>query len=269
VGLFSGLEGSLEKYIEGFFRDKFKGRVQPMEMARRLAREMRERKRVSISRVYVPNEYTVYLNPEDYQTVSSIAPMLAGELEDYLEQKAKEKNFTLVAPPRVTLEAEEGVEVGQLKVSGKFGPAAFPAGGAERREGLETARRPESMAGEGENQEDTLRFYPTHNTAPIPAVPGERRARLVVTAGPQQGKVFPLVSCPLTIGRRDTCDLVLNDASVSRRHAQVSCRHGEYTITDLNSTNGIYVNGARVTSRVLRPGDTVKIGTTLCIFEVE
>ncbi|OAT81415.1 FhaA domain-containing protein [Desulfotomaculum copahuensis] len=264
MGLFSGLEGSLEKYIEGFFRDKFKGRVQPLEMAKRLAREMRDRKRVSISRVYVPNEYIVFLHPEDYGAVSSIAPMLARELEDYLVQKAAEKNFTLVAPPRVTLEADPALEGGQLRVTGAFGSAApgttAAAGPAKEAD--------EDGAAAEETFEDTLRFYPARNTAPVPAVPEKPAARLEITAGPQQGRVFTLENRPLVIGRRDTCDLVLADTSVSRRHAQISFRQGEYVITDLGSTNGVYVNGVRVNSKVLAPGDTIKIGTTLCVFEV-
>lgn len=261
MGLFSGLEGSLEKYIEGFFRDKFKGRVQPLEMAKRLAREMRDRKRVSISRVYVPNEYTVYLHSTDYRAVSSIAPMLAGELQDYLTQKAAEKNFTLVAPPRVEIKEDPGVEEGQMRVVGSFGEAASIQPG-------EGKNNPVGEDEEGEF-EDTLSYQPARHTAPVPVVSVETRARLVVTAGPQEGKIFPLQPYTMTIGRRDTCDLVINDASVSRRHAQIAYRGGEYIITDLGSTNGVYVNGVRVGTKVLAPGDAIKMGTTLCVFEVK
>ncbi len=259
MGLFSGLEGSLEKYIEGFFRDKFKGRVQPLEMAKRLAREMRDRKRVSISRVYAPNEYTIYLHPEDYRAVSSIAPLLAGELQDYLIQKAREKNFTLVAPPRVEIQEDAAVVEGQMRIEGRFGEAVCTTG--------EEGDRP-VIAREGEF-EDTLEYQPARHTAPVPVVPPGPRARLVVTAGPQEGKVFPLQTTTMVIGRRDTCDVVLSDSSVSRRHAQLEYRGGEYVLTDLGSTNGVYVNGVRVHAKVLAPGDTIKMGATLCVFEVE
>ncbi|MBE3588963.1 MAG: DUF3662 and FHA domain-containing protein [Thermoanaerobacteraceae bacterium] len=261
MGFFSGLEGSLEKYIEGFFRDKFKGRVQPLEMAKRLAREMRERKRVSISRVYVPNEYTIYLNPTDFQAVAAIAPMLAGELADYLTQKAAEKNFTLVAPPRVEIQEDPSVGEGQMRVDGRFGEATGSPLAVEKSAPLEE--------GEEGEWEDTLHYHPARHTAPVPVVPLESRARLVITAGPQEGKSFPLPSGITLIGRRDICDLVINDASVSRRHAQIEYRGGEYIITDLGSTNGVYVNGVRVGTKVLEPGDTIKMGTTLCVFEVE
>ncbi|MGB9804101.1 FhaA domain-containing protein, partial [Desulfofundulus sp.] len=250
MGLFSGLEGSLEKYIEGFFRDKFKGRVQPLEMAKRLAREMRERKRVSISRVYVPNEFIIYLHPEDYRTVSSIAPLLAGELQDYLSRKAQEKNFTLVAPPRVEIREDTAVPEGQMRIEGFFGEAVNVAG---TEEALPAGSR------EGEF-EDTLEYQPIRHTAPVPVFSTGHKARLVVKAGPQEGKVFPLQPSTMVIGRRDTCDVVLSDGSVSRRHAQLQYRGGEYVITDLGSTNGVYVNGVRVNSKVLAPGDTIKMG---------
>ncbi|MDD2554370.1 MAG: DUF3662 domain-containing protein, partial [Desulfotomaculaceae bacterium] len=67
MGMFSGLEGSLEKYIEGFFKDKISGRVQPADIAKKLAREMRDCKRVSVSNIYVPNEYIVFLHHSDWE----------------------------------------------------------------------------------------------------------------------------------------------------------------------------------------------------------
>ncbi|MBE3585116.1 FhaA domain-containing protein [Desulfofundulus thermocisternus] len=259
MGLFSGLEGSLERYIEGFFRDKFKGRVQPVEMAKRLAREMRDRKRISITRVYVPNEFTIYLHTEDYRAVSSITPYLIRELQDYLARKAEEKNFTLVAPPKVEIQEDATVPEGQMRIEGRFGEAIHIPGEEEP-----------GPVGDGEEElENTLEYQPVKNTAPASAVPAGLKARLVVKAGPQAGKVFPLQPATMVIGRRDTCDVILTDNSVSRRHAQLEYRGGEFVIRDLGSTNGVYINGVRVHTKVLVPGDTIKMGTTLCVFEVE
>lgn len=255
MGLFSELEGSLEKYIEGFFRDKFKGRVQPLDMAKRLFREMRDRRRVSISRVYVPNEYIIYLHPEDYQNVSYLAPFLAGELQEYLLQKAREKNFTLVASPKVEIRESPEVPVGEMRVEASFG---HPEG-----TGGATAARP------GERElEDTLEYRPDRSALPVPA-PKELRARLVVTEGPVKGKVFELLPRTAVVGRRETCDLVIDDPSVSRRHAQLEYREGSFILRDLGSTNGVYVNGVRVQTKVLASGDIIKLGTTLCTFEVD
>ncbi len=65
----------------------------------------------------------------------------------------------------------------------------------------------------------------------------------------------------LVIGRHPGCDVVLADLTVSRRHAQLLFRDGRWIARDLDSTNGIEVNGCRVGRCELRPGDLVTFGT--------
>lgn len=258
MGFFSGLEGSLEKYIEGFFRDKFRGRVQPLEIAKKLAREMRDRKRVSVNLVYAPNEYDVFLSPDDWASISYLAGALSGELQDYLRQKADEKDFTLVAPPRVMFYQEEELKPGQIRVSGKFG---VPAGGeVEPKEEL-NSDRPEF--------EDTLNYRPARDTAPVPVVSQATRHVLEIIEGPLAGRVFRLEGDPVVLGRRESCEIVLPDGSISRRHARIDPRKGNWVITDLNSTNGTFVNGERIKVKTLSPGDSVKLGATLCVYKVD
>lgn len=258
MGFFSGLEGSLEKYIEGFFRDKFRGRVQPLEIAKKLAREMRDRKRVSVNLVYVPNEYEVFLSPDDWESISYLAEALSGELQDYLIQKAGEKDFTLVAPPRVIFHQDEELNPGQIRVAGKF---AGPAGGLAEPKENESGDRPEF--------EDTLNYRPSRDTAPVPVVTQARSHVLEVMEGPLAGKVFRLEGYPVVLGRRESCDIVLPDGSISRRHARIEPQRGSWVITDLNSTNGTFVNGERIQAKTLSSGDSVKLGATLCVYKVD
>lgn len=252
MGFFSGLEGGLEKYIEGFFRDKFKGRVQPLDIAKRLAREMRDRKRVSVNLVYAPNEYEVHLNAEDWDSISYLAEALSTELQDYLRQKAGEKEFTLVGPPRVKFYQDEGCKPGQLRVSGKFGEGSDGVGDPETAE-----------------FEDTLSYRPIKDTAPVSVINLRLRFFLDVREGPLAGKVFRLENYPMVVGRRDSCDIVLPDESVSRRHVRFEPQKGGWVVTDLDSSNGTFVNGVRIRTTALSPGDTVKIGATLCVFKVD
>ncbi len=253
MGLFSGLEGSLEKYIEGFFRDRFRGRVQPLDIAKKLAREMRDRKRVSVNLVYAPNEYEVYLSPEDWESISCLAGALSGELQDYLSQKAGEREFTLVAPPRVIFFHDGELRPGQVRVSGKFsGPEAVDAGlGPECR------------------LEDTMNYRPARDTAPVPVAGHIYRHVLEIIEGPGAGRVFRLEGHPLVLGRRELCDIVLPDGGVSRRHARLEPGGDGWVITDLNSTNGTFVNGERIKSKALSSGDSVKMGATLCVYKVD
>jgi hypothetical protein len=256
VGLFSGLEGSLEKYIEGFFRDKFKGRVQPVDIAKRLAREMRDKKRVSVNLVYAPNEYTVYLSREDWQAVGSIAGALASELQEYLSQKAVEKDFTLVARPLVIIQGDENLKPGQLRVESVFSASPQLAG---------------EVPGDGrvEEFEDTLCYRSLRDTSPVPVVKQDTHYLLVVQEGPQKGRIYELEGFPLVVGRREGSDVLLSDNSISRRHARLEFSGGAWAVTDLGSTNGTFVNGLRVNNKELAPGDVVKFGSTLCMLKVE
>jgi hypothetical protein len=94
--------------------------------------------------------------------------------------------------------------------------------------------------------------------APTPVA----RSRLLVHAGGTVRDV-PLVKEVTTIGRLPECDVVLDDAGASRRHAQVRLQEGRATITDLGSTNGTALNGSPIQSRPLSDGDRITIGTTL------
>jgi pSer/pThr/pTyr-binding forkhead associated (FHA) protein len=73
-----------------------------------------------------------------------------------------------------------------------------------------------------------------------------------------------------TIGRSKDTDCVLRDPNVSRRHAELRrAESGDWQIVDLGSTNGIKVNGRRVSSSRLSPGDEVTVGTTTFLFDIE
>lgn len=85
--------------------------------------------------------------------------------------------------------------------------------------------------------------------------------QLVMHSGPTPGKTFPMEGDVLTIGREATNAVAINDAEVSRKHAQLVFQGGKYIITDLGSTNGTFVNGQRLTGQhVLQPGEIVSLG---------
>jgi len=92
--------------------------------------------------------------------------------------------------------------------------------------------------------------------------------RLVGTQGTYSGRIFEITSESVTIGRDQGNSIALaEDSTVSRRHATITKTDSEYTIRDEGSSNGTFVNGARITEQKLRPGDEVQIGGTRFRFE--
>ena len=92
----------------------------------------------------------------------------------------------------------------------------------------------------------------------------EQPARLLIQQGPNQGSEYELTDLQMTIGRSSVNEIVLNDPEISRRHAQLSRQGNVYTIQDLGSTNGTFVNGQRCTGTVsLKDGDLIEFGDTI------
>lgn len=93
--------------------------------------------------------------------------------------------------------------------------------------------------------------------------------QLNMKAGPNPGQVFVLDRASLSIGRETTNDIVISDADVSRKHAQLTLEGEHYLLEDLGSTNGTFVNGERISGPVaLKAGDVILLGDTVeLLFE--
>ena len=83
------IEQKIEALFEGVFGRAFRTNVQPVELARKLVKEMDEHRNVSVSRVYVPNEYTIFLSPEDRQQFVDYEDSLREELQEYVASHAR------------------------------------------------------------------------------------------------------------------------------------------------------------------------------------
>jgi pSer/pThr/pTyr-binding forkhead associated (FHA) protein len=119
---------------------------------------------------------------------------------------------------------------------------------------------------------------PTQETRSIPRVPDRERRRASATmpqlaAGQYVGiedageiVLLELTADVMHIGRSPAADIVLDDSSVSRKHALIARRGEDIVILDDRSLNGIRVNGERVNGAVLRNGDTIVIGQVTLRF---
>ncbi len=115
--VFRSIESKLESLFEGVFGRAFRTNVQPVELARKLVKEMDDHRNVSVSRVYVPNEYTIYLSPGDREQFASYEAQLRDELGDYLAEHARRESYALLSPPRVELETDEDLDMGVFGIA--------------------------------------------------------------------------------------------------------------------------------------------------------
>ncbi len=91
--------------------------------------------------------------------------------------------------------------------------------------------------------------------------------QFIARSGPETGKIYPLEGSEIIIGRDMGNNIAINDAEISRRHAKLNLQESSYTILDLNSTNGTFINGQRIsTSQLLNPGDTVSLGENIVLL---
>jgi hypothetical protein len=111
------VEDTIGGFVERTFGRLFRGHVQPVELARKLAREMEDHKTVSVSRVYVPNEYVVYLSQSDSNRFASFAGALTTELAVYLTERARHEGFTLLSPPKIRLEVDTDLRLGEYGIA--------------------------------------------------------------------------------------------------------------------------------------------------------
>jgi hypothetical protein len=247
------LEQKIEALFEGVFGRAFRANVQPVELARKLAKEMDDHRTISVSRVYVPNEYTIYLSPGDREQFASYEESLKVELQEYLMEHARRESYALLSSPRVLLETDDDLELGEFGIATRM---AQPKGAA-------AAREPAPAAGA------TMIYKPkpAETGQPTEAVTaGELGMEREVVTLSLDGTRHEITKRRVVLGRGKDADIQVTDPNVSRRHAEVVQEGAAYWVVDLDSTNGIEVNGQRTRRAKLQPGDTVKLGSTEVVF---
>ena len=263
MSVFRNIERKVGGLVEGVFGRTFRSSVQPVELARKLAKEMDDHRAISIHRVYVPSVYTVYLNPSDREQFAGFEPQMTAELEEYLVEHARREGYSLAARPRVSLATEDDLSVGMfgIAVDTADDPAAdqpAPVAEAPAPSIPEPAPVADAVAGLGA----TMIYAPEVPEPPPPPPEPVERAALEWAGGSQ-----PLDGAVTTIGRSSECTIVLTDPNVSRRHAEIRRIGDGYSLVDLGSTNGTEVNGQRIAETALMNGDVIGVGETRLTFE--
>jgi hypothetical protein len=245
------IEQKIESLVEGTFGRAFRRNVQPVELARKLAKEMDDYKMVSVSQVYAPNEYVVYLSSGDRGQFESYEPALIKELEQYLAEHGRREGYMLLSKPQVTFQTDDDLEVGLFGIANRM--IQREAAGDE----------PELAPEPGETRVYRAVQPETEEVSAEEIVEPEPEPPATLSVG---GKTHELRQPNAVVGRSKDSDIRVSDPNVSRRHAEIRQEGSSYWVVDLDSTNGVSVNGRAVKRAKLDNEDRITLGSTELVF---
>jgi len=256
MNLLKSVETTISNLVEGAFGRVFRSEVRPMELARKLTREMDAHRTVSVSRVYVPNEYSVWLSPEDRARYEGVEHEVIDELCGYLLEHARREELILASQPHITFHTDERLSLGEFGIQARL----------VRPDDHSEGHTPTPVQQEEHGQ--TMIYSTSARTrgALEDARDQRRSTRALLVVGSRRLLVPPGGG---VVGRSRDCEIVVDDAGISRRHAEIRPGLDGWTVEDLGSTNGVAVNGHAIRGAAsLQPGDRVELGSTELLFEV-
>ena len=254
---------------------------------------------VGVGHEYAPTLYNVLVSPDDDERMSGYYPSLAGEVETYLTSAADRGGFVFDCPPLVRFIVDDGLKRGKFDI---IAESVSPAIISELRheEMVHYGIEEDIPMANSYSYEDSPRGYeeptayephpaaeparvypPTNAPEPEPYTPPQaaqdiNSERTTVIATPQlHAALFNYTTQQHTvltkertiIGREKSCDVVIPDPSVSRRHAEILHNESGWLIRDTGSTNGLSVNGVATAQARVYNGDVINLGRTKLEFQ--
>jgi hypothetical protein len=234
AGVLQRFEQRLEGAVTGAFARAFRSAVQPVEIAAALQREVDNSAHIlSRERMLVPNDFTVELSPSDFERLNPFSTTLTEELSTLVHEHVSEQRYTMAGELHITFTRAGDLSTGRFRVRSKTTASVTPVAGQRM---TETA---------------------------------VRSSNVVIEVN---GMKHPLEPPGVVIGRGNEADLKIDDPGISRRHAQIKIHQsGEQTtvtIVDLNSTNGVVLNGHRVSTAVVADGSEIRLGNTVIVIRL-
>jgi len=249
-----GITARLEAFLERLFEapaGRLGATLQPVLLTKRIERAMDTGKAFGAAGIIVPNRYDLHLHPADFAAFEPYRGSLEDDLAHGAAARARREHYHLVARPTVTLVADPAVPRGDVRVAANVVDVAGEP-------------LPEPVPAEA-SQHTMVLARPGHE----PATPDSAtRAFLLVHTDGAPRVRFDLGGALISIGRASDNDVIVDDPEVSRHHCQLKLQHGAYSLADLGSRNGSWINGQPVSEVALGPGDVIRIGSTEIEFQV-
>jgi len=256
------VETTIASLVEGVFGRVFRSEVRPIELARKLTREMDANRTVSVSRVYAPNEYSVWLSPKDRERYRGVESDVIDELSAYMLEHARREDLILASRLQIVFHTDERLSLGEFGIQARL---VQPPG--EEHASPAPASPAQPLAPAQEHGNTMIYSNSERLQAPLEEAKAQPRPQRALLALADRRLIVPPGGA--TIGRSRDCDVVIEDAGISRRHAEIRPGPAGWTVADLGSTNGVLVNGEPVdVARALQPGDRVELGSTELVFEL-
>lgn len=232
-------EDWLSRLLEGGLGRLLGAKLQPVDIAKRLVEYMEDHRTVGAGRVYVPNNYRVYMAPETKAAFRKFESTLSEELAAYVRSVAVERGYQFVGRVRVDVVPDTSVSRERLRIEADLVDASGLV--------LDSAsQRTEAFAIDARAAGDSCRPLKLWS----------------------QGRVVELEpGASLGLGRALDNEVIVDDGTVSRHHARLVDRGGVWRLEDLGSRHGTFVNGRPVSTAFLRPGDEIRLGSVVLRLE--
>lgn len=298
MGVLDRFEKGIERAVNGVFARAFRSEVQPVELASAIKREADDNASVvGRNRTIAPNDYVIELGPADHRRLAQWEDALGDELGTVLNDHALQQRYAFVGPVSVRFERSDELDTGLFRVRSRT--VRQDHDGHEARHGPSAGdgRAPDPSYGAAAHvppghPPSAAPYAAPFPAAPFPAAPypSARPAAVPPPVSPPpayaptafappvapretavlevDGRRVPLTRAVTVLGRAGEVDVPLDDAGVSRRHAEVHAIDGRYRVVDLGSTNGTFVDGERVATGELRDGSTITVGRSRLVFRL-
>ena len=261
MGVISKFEGGIDNAMDRAAGAVFRGPIEPAQIAKRAEKQMKHEKLVGAGKQYAPTLYTVLVNKSDDRKLYAFYPTMAAEIETYLVAKGTSSGLKFDGRPLVRFIVDKNLKSGKFDVVAEN--VSAPTIAKLRREELEYYGLAEKRSSSSFSHKRGAQSGPLSSDSQDPP-PLVTKARLTDL---NAGKSYAFTQTTMILGRDSGCDIVIDDANISRRHAQFTCDvAGSWKVSDLDSTNGTKLNGNPVRSAMLRDGDQIMLGITLLEF---